>query len=399
MANILDSPTRIAALKDYLVTLSKAFCPRDLETRVDTTKPGDENEGLGKIIDGKVQQPPQPAFKRIHLLYLLHDVMMHTQAHVDSRVSKRKGGGQAQSFAQLRPMAATLARLAVCGSGDSDTGTQSIVLDIAATWKSRQLFTVTECDDISQLVKESSSLRWDEVVSALAAEDAQARSKGTIEEGFDWIVPNRHSNLDDQTAPWHELPAANGLYMKRTRGFPLRAVAFPNGGYEIEGAGCAADAELKQEVTALFEDMVRCSEKHTNPDDVQDVDALGNVIWKDADRPTRNYWGWTLEGIDMRRELATRFAAEAKGYADLPATRPAGVNSAVERAKALAAGQNGGGPGPDPGPGFSMGGGGIAGGRGSGFDVGRGGFRGGGRGYRGADRGDFRGGYRGRHGW
>ena len=49
--------------------------------RVDTTKPGDENEGLGKIVNGKVQQPPEPAFKRLHLLYLIHDLLVYIRHH------------------------------------------------------------------------------------------------------------------------------------------------------------------------------------------------------------------------------------------------------------------------------------------------------------------------------
>ena len=178
----------------------------------------------------------------------------------------------------------------------------------------------------------------------------------------------------------------------------MRAVAFPNRGYEIEGAGYRADDELKQEVTALYKDMVRCHEKFTDADDVQDVDALGNVVWKDADRPTRNYWGWTLDGIDTRRDLAVQFAEDARGYADLPPVRPAGVNSAVERAKALAAERSGGSmAGTD---GFDMGGNGMADIRGRGFDMARGGFRGGDRGgFRGGYRGAFRGGHRGRARW
>ena len=62
--------------------------------------------------------------------------------------------------------------------------------------------------------------------------------------------------------------------------------------------------------------MLRCYDKYTNADDVQDVDALGNIIWKDPERPTRNYWGFTIDGIDKRKELAREFAASATGYGD-----------------------------------------------------------------------------------
>lgn len=364
-----------------------------MDARIDTTKPGDENEGLGKIINGKVQQPPQPAFKRLHLLYLLHDVLMHIHAHA-GRLSQSRVDHESV-LGQVRPLATTLVRLAVCGCDGKAATVRDAVLDTIAIWKTQGLFPSGECDDIKGLVKGASEQGWDELLSALASEEAKLKGKGVIEEDFDWTLPYRHSNVDDSSAPWHELPAANGLFMKRTRGFPLRAVAFPNGGYDIEGGGYRADDELKQEVTTLFEGMVRCHEKFTDPDDVQDIDSLGNVIWKDADRPTRNYWGWTIDGLEARKDLATHFAKEARGYEDLPPVRSAGVNSAVERAKALAAERNGSGMSGHRGSSFDrdMG-------RGFGSEMGRGGYRGGNRGgFRGGNRGEFRGGYRGRGRW
>ena len=111
-------------------------------------------------------------------------------------------------------------------------------------------------------------------------------------------------------------------------------VALPPGGVRIRNGGDEADGELKQDVRSLYEEVVRCYDKYTPADEVQDIDALGNVIWKDPERPTRNYWGFTLDGIDKRKDLAARFAGSVgqrsgdEGY---------GVNAAVERARALAA--------------------------------------------------------------
>ena len=51
------------------------------------------------------------------------------------------------------------------------------------------------------------------------------------------VAKERHGVFNDPSAPWHELPATNGLYMLRTRGYPLRAAAFPQGGFGMENAG------------------------------------------------------------------------------------------------------------------------------------------------------------------
>lgn len=79
---------------------------------------------------------------------------------------------------------------------------------------------------------------------------------------------------------------------------------------------------------------MHCYDKYTNAEEVQDIDALGNIIWKDADRPTRNLWGFTLDGIDKRKELARQFAAATNSSSDREPGVP--VNDAVERARALA---------------------------------------------------------------
>lgn len=61
--------------------------------------------------------------------------------------------------------------------------------------------------------------------------------KRHLEEVAKWTIPYRHCVKDDFDAPWHELPAANGLYMKSTRGYPLRAAAFPRAGYQVKNGG------------------------------------------------------------------------------------------------------------------------------------------------------------------
>lgn len=72
---------------------------------------------------------------------------------------------------------------------------------------------------------------------------------------------------------------------------------------------------------------------------MQDIDALGNIIWKDPDRPTRNYWGFTIDGIDKKKALAEHFAKTASAHDQYGQSYDAqqSVNDAVERARSLAA--------------------------------------------------------------
>lgn len=332
----------------YLVVLSKSFDPRDPDVRVDTTKPNDENEGLGKIVNGKVQQPPEPAFKRLHILYLLHDLLVYVHHH------RSNHGFPSDLTERLYSDVSVLAELAVCGCEGSAARTCPMILDLSSLWERSHLFPSTQISQLRERIQQADGSTWHFTLSKLAKEEetkadlARQHQDSTTK----WILPAQHGVIDDPTAPWHELPAANGLYLRRKHGYPLRASALPQGGFNLPHGGSEADPDLKRDVLNLYTEVFRCYDKYTNPDEVQDVDALGNVIWKDPERPTRNYWGFTLDGIERKRELASKFEESATGYE----TR---VNDAVARARALAGGQ---------------GRGGMGGGRGC---MGRGGWRGG----------------------
>jgi hypothetical protein len=68
---------------------------------------------------------------------------------------------------------------------------------------------------------------------------------------------------------------------------------------------------------------LHCFDKNVDADDVQDVDNLGNFIWQDPERPTRNYYGFTRDGINKMKEAEEFFSENAMGYDDLPRPAPA----------------------------------------------------------------------------
>ena len=238
-----------------------------------------------------------------------------------------------------------------------------MVLDLLSLWKNNQIFAPDQIEDLRKRIDQADGADWHSTLFRLAkAEESKHDShRKQAEDSSKWILPARHGVINDPTAPWHELPAANGLYLRRKHGYPLRASAIPLGGLPFQNGGAESDQELKRDVLNLYNEVIRCYDKYTNPDEVQDVDALGNVIWKDPERPTRNYWGFTLDGIERRKELARRFEESATSYdGGQPGVR---VNDAVERARQLAGGMGGAGRGR-----------GMGGGRGG---MGRGGWRGG----------------------
>ena len=206
---------------------------------MDTSKPGDDNEGLGNVGSSKVQQPPEPAFKRLYLLYIVHDILVFVHNHSRNHEDFGQRSFRADALEQLRPAIITLAVLAACGCNGSAAKTYSAVLEVLAFWKTQQIFPTYQLGHMHDRVLAADSTEWDSMLRELTAEEENKANdeKKLKQDGTKWRLPERHSVVNDPTAPWHELPAANGLYMKRTRGYPLRANALPFGGFQLRNGG------------------------------------------------------------------------------------------------------------------------------------------------------------------
>jgi hypothetical protein len=181
----------------------------------------------------------------------------------------------------------------------------------------------------------------------------------------DSLVPERHSANNNPDALWHHLPAANVMRLRRERGYPMHARALPVGGYPLEGASRPWDDDTKTSTDDLVQEMLRQFEP-VNPEDVQDIDDLGNKVWKDPNRPTRNFWGFSEEGLARWKAIKRAEKITVSGHGGgggFPSAQDRlrdGRNYEIERARELA----------------------TRGGRGGGGGGGRG-FRGAGRGGRG----------------
>ena len=105
------------------------------------------------------------------------------------------------------------------------------------------------------------------------------------------------------------------------------------------------DSDLKDDVASLHKEMLHALDKSIDHDSVQDIDALGNIIYKDPDRPTRNYWGFSLDGVGKMKQMASHFQEKATGYADVvmdrppPPPPPFRQHAAAERGRSQAAGR------------------------------------------------------------
>lgn len=221
----------------YLGLLSMSFGPKNLDKLVDTTKPLDGNVGLGRIVKGRVQQPPEPAFKRLHILYIVHDVFCYMMHHVKN--------AQQQIREQMRWKASTLMELAVCHCCGKRGKVTPKVKELLDVWEKKDIFDSVTCARQRDNISLATETEWDTLVGNLR-HDGGNRLDQQRKELQEWRknnLPLSHGIPDDPGAPWHELPAANGLYMLRTQGYPLSAMKMPPQGYLIDGGGkCYAES-------------------------------------------------------------------------------------------------------------------------------------------------------------
>ncbi|KAK5142439.1 hypothetical protein LTR32_005210 [Rachicladosporium monterosium] len=340
IATCIATSSRTAALCRLLLALCRSFAPGDPRKRIDATVADDSTAGLGKSVDGKVKQPPQPQFKRLHILYVVSDVLITLQRQDRSAQNTNEASG----VETLKRHLPALAALATFKGREEYARTLPAVMSLLNIWSIEGL--ISEADLVKVYAAATSAdedrSSWEDFLAQLGTQSADLVGTTAREASIaNLALPKRHGVLNDPTAPWHELPATNGLYMKQTRGYPLKASAMPMGGYDLDPVDEQSDAALRLDVQWLHQEMLHAFDKFTDPEDVQDIDALGNVIFKDPGRPTRNYWGWSLDGVSKMKQVSKYHQGNASGYGDVGNGRMSDpmdqVNAAVDRARSLAA--------------------------------------------------------------
>ncbi|KAK5134745.1 hypothetical protein LTR08_006120 [Meristemomyces frigidus] len=269
--------------------------------------------------------------KRLHILHIMTAVQLAVTNHPDPH--------QIDSILKRHmPLLLSLATFADPIKDPQKTFAQ--VLHLLSIWYDNEIFSPDETLQLYERVLAAETMTfsktWEAMKTQITAEEVKLADELDRElEDAKWILPKRHGVLNDPTAPWYELPAANGLYMKRTRGYPLQSYALPPGGYELRTD--APNPNLKPAVSKLHTAMLHALATTTTAADVKDIDALGNIIYRDPSRPTRNYWGWSLDKIALRKTMGKDFQERAVGYADVPAPRrSAQVQDDLDRARRMA---------------------------------------------------------------
>ncbi|OTB05218.1 hypothetical protein M426DRAFT_72954 [Hypoxylon sp. CI-4A] len=278
--NLVQSPTRIAALVKYLTALAKSFSQDIAASR-------------------RVREPSSKR-KRLHILYILNDVLYHT--HVRDR--------NVHFAEKLEPALPDLVRVAAAFR-NSPKHTKK-VSDLIELWDEKGYFSKTIIQKLRNAVKEAP-----ESISKADAPIGGTSATGTkSSKDAPFIMPAFHG---DVTVPWYDLPAANWLPAiepNSTRPMnpdmikPLQLTAGP------------ADQSLIDAVQDLLADVDRIYNKdRTDPSRAgEDIDQLGQRIVRDEITGDvidgESYYGWSrafCEKMKQRRKKASNSEDDRRG--------------------------------------------------------------------------------------
>ncbi|RYP55747.1 hypothetical protein DL770_010885 [Monosporascus sp. CRB-9-2] len=272
LKHLVHSPARVAALGKYLTALAKSFS--------------------STLAASRQAREPSSKRKRLHILYLLNDVLYH--AVVRDRDS---------SFpAKVEPFLPDLIQPAAAFPNSPNHAKK--VQDLIGLWEENRYFAPAFVQKLRTVVKDAPKL--EELKSAPnGAADGNAATTSKSLKNAPFIMPAMHG---DAAAPWYDLPAANWLPViepNSTRPMnpdmikPLQFVPGP------------ADKRLIQAVTDLLADVERIYAKDRIIGDApaEDIDQLGQRVIVDEITGDiiggETYYGWSrafCEKMKQRRK-------------------------------------------------------------------------------------------------
>jgi hypothetical protein len=147
---------------------------------------------------------------------------------------------------ELKHHLVILAQMAAASASPNTGGTTAsdsvnhITKTLLPNWVQRGIFTAEDGTSLEAKIRSHAA----KDVSQIAAELRLDQEIDTISSSIlfsdtltlDKILPKRHHLPDHPNASWDTLPAMNGLFLRRIRGFPLRAGALQNG-LTLQNAG------------------------------------------------------------------------------------------------------------------------------------------------------------------
>lgn len=173
----------------------------------------------------------------MHALYLAHNLLFALQNSTPTSLPPPyKSANMRDIEHDLLALINRLVLLASCRGLASNDNVGSSIMKLLDYYLDQKGIEQDVVASLRGLAERCDEREWEQALDEVSALDDQKAldDQRAAAAASQWVLPKQHGAKDE---PWYELPAANGLYMRRTRGYPLRAAAFPQGGYYITNGG------------------------------------------------------------------------------------------------------------------------------------------------------------------
>ncbi|KAK0720031.1 hypothetical protein B0H67DRAFT_462142, partial [Lasiosphaeris hirsuta] len=266
LSNLVPSSTRVGPFCKYLVALVGSFGGDAESTR-----------GLPPLPQSKRSRVPSTKRKRLHVLYILNDILYHVKFRTRD-----------ESFAEkLEPTLPPLVRSAASFSNSPKQIRK--IQDLIALWEEQRYFPGPFVAKLRAAIDESPS-PGNSAQDPQAANTANSISKAAKAAPF--VMPHTHG---DPSTPWYDLPAGNWLpVLEPNSTRPINPTMIKP---LVLSAG-PADKTLVQAVKKLLVDVEKVYTKEASldgpPPDIGQMGESVEVDEIDGDVTGGDtYYGWS----------------------------------------------------------------------------------------------------------
>ena len=138
-------------------------------------------------------------------------------------------------FKRFLPM---ILQLAAAGDPTTIGDSRPFLMAHLEEWRRSRFADLDEIDKYYDLILEAEVMSyhqtWHQIVATLGKNEAEIYQSLEREMAEARSNPPMHHHIKGlPNVPWHELPAANALLLKRTRGYPMKSYALPSGGFPL----------------------------------------------------------------------------------------------------------------------------------------------------------------------
>lgn len=273
----------MGVLGKYLAALAVSFEPGSEQQQQDTAR----ERKSGKTSSKR---------KRLHVLYLLNDLLHHTKYHGHNPSAFSTLSGAMQSFlVELFDLAAGYDR-------EKNPKHYKRLNDLLDIWGGNGYYSADYIHKLRQTVENASTLEAINAKSAIK-DDVFVSDKKSTPKDPPFVMPATHG---DTSSPWHELPAGNLMpLIVPNSSTPIRSLSVK----PLQFLAGPADETLVKAVKGLLKEVDRIYSSGSSITEVEtivDIDELGQTVTRDETTgelvKADGYYGWSRSFCQKMKE-------------------------------------------------------------------------------------------------